>query len=93
MSTLLVLASFLGVGIGLAAAYGATHKQRRIHFVERDNLQKELDNLEIDVKRSETCVECGEEIDPDEVGAIVQVDGEYQVVCNKLKCLDSYDLQ
>lgn len=86
MNTLAVLVpvfGVLGVGIGMAAAYGVSRANRRIHFVEETNLDTELANLDIDVTGSETCIECGDSIDPDEVGAIVLEDGEYKIVCNK----------
>lgn len=89
---MLILAPILGVGIGLTAAYGVTHRQKRIHFVERDNLQTELENLDIEVSGSEVCVECGDELQPDEVGAIIQEDGEYRAICDQPECLDTYDL-
>lgn len=95
MSSLEILVPLAGAGIGMAAAYGATHKpwSKRIHFVERDSLQSELEDLDVDVAGSETCVECGDEIAPDEIGAVVRVDGEYQVVCDKFECLDTYDVE
>lgn len=94
MSSALVLAPVLGAGIGLAAAYGVTQRQRnrRIHFVESDNLEDELDTLDISVGAAETCVECGDEVTPEEVGALIREDGEYRVICNKPTCLDTYDL-
>lgn len=74
-------------------AYGVTHRNRRIHFVERDNLKTELDNLNITLKHAEMCVECGEELEPADVGAVVREDGVYKAVCNKPKCLDTYDIE
>lgn len=92
MNSLLILAPLVGVGIGLATAYGMTHRNRRIHFVERDNLQGEMDNLGIQAERSEACLECTDSLEPEEVGAVVREEGEYRVVCNKPTCLDTYDL-
>lgn len=74
-------------------AYGVTHKNRRIHFVERSNLKTELNKFDITVGPAETCVECGDELDPEDVGAVVREDGEYSVICNKQKCLDTYDIE
>jgi hypothetical protein len=93
MSSFLILAPFFGAGIGLAAAYGITQKDRRIHFVERDNLNEEVEDLDIEIKSSETCVECGDEVNPENVGALVRDNGEYRVVCDKAKCLDTYDIE
>lgn len=92
MTSPLVLAPFIGAGIGMAAAYGVTKANRRVHFVERDNLNQELDNLDIQVSPGETCVVCGDELDPDDVGAIVRDEGQYKTVCNKPTCLDTYDI-
>lgn len=93
MISLLVLAPLIGIGIGLVAAVGVTRRNRRIHFVERDNLESELDDLDVSIGGAETCVECGDELDPKDVGAIVRKDGEYRVVCNKPACLDTYDVE
>lgn len=95
MISLQILAPILGVGIGATAAYGATHSDwnRRIHFVKRENLQSEIDELDIEVAAKETCVECQEEISPDEIGAVVRDDGDYRVVCDTTECLDTYDLE
>lgn len=92
MTSALVLAPFLGAGIGMAAAYGVSKANRRVHFVKRDKLNQELDNLDIQVSSGETCVVCHDELDPDDVGAIVREEGEYKVVCNKPTCLDTYDI-
>lgn len=92
MSSLLVLIPALGVGIGLATAYGVTHTDRRIHFVEKENLNEELEDLDIRVGHADTCGECGDEIDPDDVGAIVRNNGEYKVICSRPACLDTYDI-
>lgn len=93
MNSFLALVPLVGVGVGLATAYGVTHRDRRIHFVERKNLETELTNLSIDVNRAETCIECGDEIDPEDIGAIVRENGGYRTVCEKQKCLDTYDLE
>lgn len=78
----------------MAAAYGVSRRSnKRIHFVESDNLNDELDELEIEVNESERCAECGREVDPGNVGAIIRQDDEYRVVCEKEKCLDTYDLE
>lgn len=92
MTSPLVLAPFIGAGIGMAAAYGVTRASSRIHFVERNNLTEELDNLDIQVGSAETCVVCGDELVPEDVGAIVQEGGDYKAVCNKPTCLDTYDI-
>lgn len=95
MNTLAVLIpafGVLGVGIGTAAAYRVSQGNRRIHFVEEDNLETELAHFDIDVEGAEECVECGDEINPEEIGAIVLEDGEYRVVCDDPVCLDTYDL-
>lgn len=93
MNSLLVLAPMIGVGIGLLAAVGVTRRNRRIHFVERDNIESELDDLDVSIGGGETCVECGDELDPGDVGAIVKEEGRYRAVCNKPECLDTYDLE
>lgn len=93
MNSFLILAPLVGAGIGLAAAVGVANKQGRIHFVKRDQLNEELDDLDIHVGPAETCVECGDELGPEDVGAIVQVNGEYQVLCSKPSCLDTYDVE
>lgn len=96
MSILQILAPFLAAGVGMAAAYGVTHSddfKKRIHFVERDNLSSELEDLEIDIQGMETCEECGDEIPTKDVGAFVRVDGHYKAVCDKPKCLDTYDIE
>lgn len=92
MNTFLILAPVVGAGIGLAAAFGVANRKERIHFVKRDNLNAELDDLDIDVGPAETCIVCGDELDPEDVGAIVREDGEYRVVCAKASCLDTYDV-
>lgn len=94
MSSALVLVPFIGVGIGIAAAYGVTHKDRhrRIHFVERENLEEELDSLDITLGGEETCPVCGEEVSPGEVGALVRDNGHYKVIHDRPSCLDSFDL-
>lgn len=93
MNSLLILAPFIGFGIGSVAAYSYTRKDRRIHFVDRDNLKTELAELDIEVGSSETCVVCGDEVEPEDVGSIVKTDGEYKVVCQKSTCLDTYDVE
>lgn len=93
MNSLLILAPVFGAGIGLTMAYGVTHRNRRIHFVERDNLNRELENLDINVGHAETCIECGDDLDPEDVGAVVRESDEYRVVCNKPTCLDTYDIE
>lgn len=92
LAVLIPMFGLLGVGVGTAAAYSVSQGSRRIHFVEENNLETELSQLDIDVGGSEQCVECGNVIDPDEVGAIVLEEGEYQVVCDDPICLDTYDL-
>ena len=89
-----ILVPIIGAGFGMAAAYGATHKplSKRIHFVSRDNLKSELEDLEINIESGETCVECDDEIGTDEIGAVVREKGEYKIVCNNPKCLDTYDV-
>lgn len=94
MNAWLILAPFMAVGIGTAAAYTATHRDwnKRIHFVKRGNLQSELSNLEIDIEEAETCVECGDEIQPEDIGAVIRVDSGYRIVCDKRMCLDIHDI-
>jgi len=95
MNSLLVLAPMFGAGIGMAAGYGVTHRNRdrRIHFVDRGDMESELSDLDISVKSAETCVECGDDVGPGDVGAFVKEDGGYRAVCNNPACLDSYDLK
>jgi predicted ABC-type ATPase len=93
MNTLLILAPLLGVGIGSVAAYSYTRENRRIHFVDRDNLNAELNELDIEIGSVETCAVCGDEINPDNVGSIVKIDGDYRVICQKPTCLDTYDVE
>lgn len=95
MNSTLILAPVLGAGIGLAAAYAATHKpfRKRIHFVKRENLQSELENLDINVEEGERCVDCGERIKPEEIGAVVREGNEYKIVGNKPECLDTYEIR
>lgn len=93
MSSALVLAPVLGVGIGIAAAYGVTHRpsNRRIHFVERDNLEEELASLDVSVEDEETCMVCGEAVTAEEVGALVREGGRYRMIHDRPSCLDSYN--
>lgn len=95
MSSLQLLAPLVGAGIGAVAAYGATHRplNKRIHFVDRGNLESELDDLDIDVAGAETCAVCEREIQPSEIGAVVREDDDYRVICDRPECLDTYDLQ
>lgn len=93
MTLELVLASVGAAGIGLTAAYANSKNSRRIHFVENSELSDELDNLDIDVGASEKCLVCGAELDSDNVGAVVRQEGEYKAVCDRRKCLDTYDLK
>lgn len=93
ISPVMLALPVVAVGIGTAAAYSATHGTKRIHFVERESLNSEIDNLDIEVGHSDTCVVCGDEVDPENVGAIVREDGEYRVVCTKSTCLDTYDIE
>jgi len=93
MSILLILAAFGGVGVGLTAAYTVTNQDRRIHFVEQNDLNDELDDLEINVDSGEHCVVCGDEVEPSNVGAVVRYDDDYRVVCDKFSCLDTYDMK
>jgi len=76
----------------MAAAYSVQQRQRRLHFVERDDLDNELDELGIEVTHDEVCMECGREIESGEVGALVKIDGNYRPICNDSVCLDTYDL-
>ncbi|MFP9192993.1 hypothetical protein ACLI4Q_15235 [Natrialbaceae archaeon A-CW1-1] len=94
MNSLLALLPFIGAGVGMAAAYGVTHRpfNKRIHFVKRENLQSQLDDLDIEVEGSETCLECGRQIQQNNIGAIVQHEGDYKAVCDKTICLDTYDI-
>lgn len=95
MSSMQILAPIVGAGIGIAAAYGATHKpwKKRVHFVERDNLESELEELDIEISGVETCELCGDEIPVEDIGAIVLDEGEYKIICDKPKCLDTYDVE
>lgn len=93
MNIILVLVPLLGAGIGLAAAATVTSQERRIHFVESNSLEEELDKFDINIGKAEHCVECGDEIGPGDVGAVVRNDkGEYKFVCEKSTCLDTYDV-
>lgn len=93
MQSLLLLGPLIAAGIGGAAAYGVTHKDKRIHFVEEDNLSEELDKFDISVSQAETCPICNDEVDSENVGAVIRVDDEYRVICDKSTCLDTYDLE
>jgi len=93
METLLILVPLLGAGIGSAAAFGATRRKRRIHFVEQNELEQELTDLDIEVSHQETCMMCGDDIEPDQIGAVVRDGDEYKVVCDKPRCVDTYDLK
>lgn len=93
MQLTLLLVPLIGVGIGTAAAYGATHRNKRIHFVQRDNLNQELESLDIDVSKTTTCAVCGDEINPEDVGAMVRDNGDFKMVCNKTSCLNTYDIK
>lgn len=94
MSSWLVLAPLAAAGIGMAAAYGVTHKdwETHLHFVQRSNLEEELEDLEIELEALEVCVECGDTISPEEIGTVFLDEGEYKVVCDKRECLDTYDM-
>lgn len=94
MSNWLVLAPIVGVGIGMAAAYGAKHGEleQRIHFASKQTLQEELDELDIELQEGETCEVCGDSISPDEIGTVYLDGGEYRIVCDKQICLDTYDI-
>lgn len=92
MTVQLVLASIGAAGIGLTAAYAQSRNKRRIHFVENNELGDELDNLEIEVDAPEECLVCGDNLDPEDVGAVVRKDDEYKAVCEKQSCLDTYDI-
>lgn len=95
MISLLTLLPVIGAGIGMAAAYGVTHSplNKRIHFVKRGNLQSELDDLDLGVEGSEICCECGDAISQTDIGAIVQEEDGYKIVCSKIVCLDTYDIE
>ena len=95
MNSLVFLAPLFGAGMGMAAAYGTTHSpmNKRIHFVERDNLESELEEFDVDFEETEVCGECGSRISPDEIGTIVKTDGDYKVICDDPECLDTYDVQ
>ncbi|MDZ7730934.1 MAG: hypothetical protein U5K37_08535 [Natrialbaceae archaeon] len=94
MYTILIAASIAGVAIGIAGAYAQANPSltRRLHFVERENLDSELDRFDIDVDASESCMECGDEIDPSEIAAVVNIEGEYRFVGKHPDCLDTYDV-
>ena len=93
MITMLILASIGAVGVGLTAAYSVSRENRRIHFVEKNDISEELDDLEIEVSAGEECLVCGGELDAEDVGAVVKRGTEYRAVCSKRKCLDTYDLE
>lgn len=93
MNSLLVLGPIIGAGIGMAAGYGVTHQSKRIHFVESEDLDKEMESLDIEVNETETCLVCGDELDSNHVGALVRENGEYRVVCDKTSCMDTYDVE
>lgn len=94
MNTWMILAPLVAVGIGMAGAYTTTHRNRNehIHFVKRDNLQTELLNLEIEIDEVETCIECSDEIKPEDIGAVIRLNGEYGVICSDRACLDIHDI-
>lgn len=83
----------VAVGIGTALAYRTTHKNKRIHFVERESLDSELKSFDIEVGQTDSCIVCDDEVNPENIGALVQEGDEYRVVCDKPKCLDTYDIQ
>lgn len=91
-SLMILLLPLVAVGIGTAAAYSATHSKRRIHFVDRGSLDSELENLDIEIDHSDTCVVCNDEVKPENAGAVVREAGEYKLVCDKSTCLDTYDI-
>jgi|AntDeeMetagen285_2_1112576.scaffolds.fasta_scaffold18479_1 hypothetical protein len=92
MNPTLLLVPLLGLGVGMATAYGVQNRQRRLHFVERDDLDEEIDELGVEVTHDEVCMECGEEIKQGEVGALVKENGHYRPICTNSVCLDTYDL-
>lgn len=94
MTLLLISATVGAVGIGLATALTVSNKnERRIHFVEDNDFSDELDDLDIEVSGSEECMVCGDELESEDVGAVVRKEGEYRAVCGKRTCLDTYDLE
>lgn len=94
MTGTIIAGSILGIAVGTAAAYGKKNQEwtKRIHFVERDKLESELDELDIDVDEGETCAECGRSIDPKDIGLVFQHEDQYKVVCDRAECLDTYDI-
>jgi len=92
MESLMLLAPLIGLGVGTAAGYGVSRRNRRIHFVEGKDLPGELDEFDIDIDEVETCAVCGEEVNPENIGALVRENGDYRVVCDDPVCLDTYDL-
>jgi hypothetical protein len=92
MELTLLLVPLIGAGIGTAAACGATHRNRRIHFVKRENLDQELESLDVDVSNTSACTMCGDEVSPEDVGAVVKDNGDFKIVCDKRSCLDTYDI-
>lgn len=93
MESLLVLAPVIGAGIGTAAGYGTSRRKRRIHFVERKNLNQELERLDVSVDQAERCAVCGDELAPTDVEAIIREDGDYKFVCGKVKCHDIFNFE
>lgn len=92
MLDLIVVAIAIGIGLGSTTAYGLSRSRRkkRVHFCKKENLEKELDRFDIELEQKDQCYICEEKIDPEEIGSIIQKNGEYMAICKKPSCLDNY---
>lgn len=92
MFNLIVLTIVIGIGLGSTTAYGISRSRRkkRIHFCKAENLEKELDRFDIELAQKDRCTVCGEEINPEDMGSIIENNGEYFAICNEQTCLDNY---
>lgn len=95
MTSLLILAPLIAAGMGLTVAAGLSfaNRDRRIHFVSKGHLEEELDKFDVEVEDTEHCEVCGDEIESNDVGAVIKDNGDYIFVCKKPTCLDTYDLE
>ena len=82
------------MGVGLAAAHQkktkSQHNEKHIHFVEKENLQEELDNLGIEPTATEACNVCGDELQPHEIEEVVATEDGYRAICDEDSCLTEY---
>lgn len=89
-----LIALAIGLSLGGAAAYGVTRIRRpHYHFALRETLSKDLSDLGVSLDSRPVCVVCGDPVTPRNLGAFVEVEGEYKHVCDKEECLLKYDLE